>query len=209
MVADIKGGLLPVRGPVLRLVRRVPGGSQVEDLEGEVVTVHHHSELQIGHIVDVVASGEVLLVGLADAAVARGPLCPEVEDTGLAGVPRVIHEVGGGALVPLHAGGPAAGGLIPGPGARTRADHILTRALGQDHGHHARAVALTPLLAVAPSAALEAVRTRVAFPLPPPETTVLVVLTERAIAATTSGTAGRVVAALKKTSHRPLQKPFF
>ena len=200
MVVDTREGLLPVRGPVLHLVRGVLGGSQAEDLEGQVVTVHHLSEVQIDHIVDVVAPGEVLLVGLADAAAARGPRHLEVEDTGPAGVLRVIYEVGGGAPVPLHAGGQAAEDLSLSLGAHTRAGRILTPALGQDHEHRVRVVAPTPPLAAVRSVALEAVRSRAVFLPRPRETTVPVVLNRRVIAAMTSGTADRVATALKKTN---------
>jgi len=200
MVVDTKEGLLPARGPVLHLVRGVLGGSQADDLEGQVVTVHHLSEVQIDHTVGVVVPEEVLLVGLADVAAARDPRCLEAEDTGPADDPRVIHEVGGGAPVPLHAGGQAADDLILSPGAHTHAGRILTPARGQDHEHRVRVVAPTPPLAAAPSVALEAVRTRAVFPLRPRETTVPVVLTKRLFAATTLGTAGRVATAHKRTN---------
>jgi hypothetical protein len=200
MVVDTKEGLFPVRGPVLHLVRGVLGGSQADDLEGEVVTVHHLFEVQIDHTVGVVVPEEVLLVGLADVAAARDPRSLEAEDMGPAGVHQVIHEVGGGAPAPLHAGGQAVDDLILSPGAHTHAGRILTPALGQDHEHHVRVVAPTPPLAAAPSVALEAARSRAVFPLRPRETTVLVVPTKRLFAATTSGTAGRVAAALKRTN---------
>jgi len=206
MAAGIKESLLPV----LHLVRGVLGGSQAEDLEGAVATVHHLSEVPIDHTVDVVVAEEVLLVGLADKPAARDPRPLEVEDTRLAGAPQVIHEVGGGAPVPLHAGGQAADDLILDPGAHTRAGRILTPALGQDREPRVRVVALTPSLVAVLSVGLEAARTRAAFPLRPREKTVLVALTERVIAATISGTAGRVVAALKKTSQSHfLQATFF
>ena len=200
MVVDTKGGLLPVRGPVLHLVRGVLGGSLVEDLEGQVVTVHHLFEVQIDHIVDVVVPEEVLLVGLADVAAVRDPRRLELEDTGLVGVPRVIYEVGGGAPVALHAGGQAAEGLSLSPGAHTRAGRILTPALGQDHEHRVHVVAPTPPLEAVPFVALEVVRFHAAFPPRPRETTVPVVLNKRVIAATTLGTADRVATALKKTN---------
>ena len=200
MVVGTTEGLLPVRGLVLHLVRGVLGGSQAEDLEGPVVTVHHLFEVQIDHIVDVVVPEEALLVGLAAAAAARDPRRLEVEDTGPAGVPRVIYEVGGGAPVPLHVGGQAAEDLSLCPGAHTRAGRILTPALGQDHEHHVRVVAPTPPLAAVPSVALAAVRSRAVFPLRPRETTVPVVLDKRVIAATTSGTVDRVATALKRTN---------
>lgn len=200
MVAGIMEGRLPGRGPVLSRVRGVPGGSQAEDLEEEVVIVHHLSEVQIDHTVDVVVPEEVLLVGLADVAAAHDPPRLEVEDTGLADAPRVTHEVGGGVPAPLHAGGQAADGLILGPGAHTRAGRIPTPALGQGHEHRARVVALTLPLAAAPSVALEAARSRAAFPRHHRETTVLVVLIQRVIAAMTSETAGPVAAPHKKTS---------
>lgn len=196
MAAGIKGSLLPV----LRLVRGVLGGSQAEDLEGGAATAHHLSEVQIGHTVDVVVPEEDLLVGLADAAVARGRRPLEVQDTGLADVPQAIHEVGGGAPAPLHVGERAVDDLIPDPGAHTRAGRILTPALGQGRGHRVRVVALTPPLAAVPSIALAAARSRAAFPRRPREKTVFVALTEQVIAATISGTANHVVAALKKTS---------
>jgi len=200
MVVGTMEGLLPARGPVLHLVRGVLGGSQAEDLEGGVVIVHHISEVQIDHTVDVVVPEEDLLVGLADVAAVRDPHRPELEDTGPADVPRVIHEVGGGAPVPLYAGGQVADALILRPGAHTRAGRILTPALGQDHEHCVRVVTLTPPLAAVPSVALEAVRSRAVFPPRPRETTVFVVLTKRVIAATTSGTASHVATALKKTN---------
>jgi len=198
MGAGIKLGLLPVRGPVLHLVRGVLGGCQAEDLGGEVVTVHHLSEAQIDHTVDVVVLEEVLLVALADVTAARAPRSLGVEDTGLADVPRVIHEVGGGVPAPLHASGQAVLDRILGPGAHTRAGRILTPALGQGHEHHVRVVALTRPLAAVPSAARAAVPSRAAFPPRPPETIVLAVLIELAIAATISGIASRVATALKK-----------
>jgi len=129
--------------------------------------------------VGVVVPEEVLLVGLADVAAARGPLRLEVGDTGPADVPRVIHEVGGSALDPLHAGGQAADDPIPDPGVHTRVGRILTPVLGQDHGRRVRVVGLTLALGAVldPSVALEPVRSRAAFPLRPPETTVLILLT--------------------------------
>ncbi len=148
----------------------------------------------------VVVPEEVLLVGLADAAAARDPRRLEVGDTGPAGDPRAIYEVGGGAPVPLHAGGQAAGDLSRSPGAHTRAGHILTPALGQDHEHRVRVVAPTPPLPAVPSVALEVVHSRAVFPPRPRETTVPVVPNKRVIAATTSGTADRVATALKKTN---------
>ena len=200
MAAGIKGSLLPV----LHLARGVLGGSQAEDLDGGVATVHHLSEVQTDHTVDVVVLEEALLLGLADVAAARGPRPLEVEDTGLADVPQVIHEVGGGAPAPLHADGRAAGDLILDPGAHTRAGRILTLALGQGREHHVRVVALIRSLAAGPPEAA-----RAAFPPRPREKTVLVALTERVIAATISGTASRVVAALKKTSQSHFSNHLF
>ena len=200
MVVDTMGGLLPVRGPVLHLVRGVLGGSQAEDLEGQVATAHHLSGVQIDHSVGVVVPEGGLLVGLADEAAAPDPHRLEVEDTGHADAPRVIYEVGGGAPVPLHAGGQVADDRSRSPGAHTRAGRILTPALGRDHEHRVRVVAPTPPLPAVPSVALEVVRSRAVFPPHPRETTVLVVLNKRVIAATTSGTADRVATALKKTN---------
>lgn len=209
MVVDTKEGPLPVRAPVLHLVRGVLGGSQAGDLEGQVVTVHHLSEVQIDHTVDVVVPGGDLLVDLVDVAAARDPRHLEAEGTGPAGVPRVIHEVERGAPVLLHAGGRVADDLILSPGVHTHAGHILTPALGQDHEHRVRVVAPTPPLAAAPSVALEAVRSRAVFPPRPRETTVLVVLNKPPIAATTSGTAGRVATALQKTNQCHFCEPSF
>ena len=200
MVVDTMEDLLPVRGPVLPLVRGVRGGSQAEDLEGQVATVHHLSGVQIDHTVDVAVPGEALLVGLADAAAARDPHRLEVEDTGPVGVPQVIYEVGGGAPVPLHAGGQAGDDPSRSQEAHTRAGRILTPALGQDREHHVRVVAPTRPLPAVPSVALEVVRTRAVFPPRPRETTVPVVLNRRVIAATTSGTADRAAIALKRTN---------